>query len=192
MVTRASSNSGSSGAGYPPSAATFAAGLGLSNLDLAAFVPVGCLAPTTTFYDLLVFKTVAPLGAVTLMWTPAAAMHIARKDSAPAARTAARWSLFLMELIVSSVSTTVVQTFICDEFDGGDYLSAQLTLACDGSEQRRYYLGYAVFMVLVYPIGKPPCPHPWWSRCHALWCVTRADSDTSSVPPARSRAAPAL
>ena len=113
MVTRASSNSGSSGAGYPPSAATFAAGLGLSNLDLAAFVPVGCLAPTTTFYDLLVFKTVAPLGAVTLMWTPAAAMHIARKDSAPAARTAARWSFFLMELIVPSVSTTVVQTFIC-------------------------------------------------------------------------------
>ena len=115
--------------------------MGLSNLDLAVFVPVGCLAPTTTFYDLLVLKTVAPLGAVTLMWTPAAVKYIARKDSAPAARTAARWSFFLMELIVSS-----------DDY----YLSAQLTLACDGSEQRRHYLGYAVFFMLVYPVGKPP------------------------------------
>jgi len=156
VVTRASSNSGSSGAGYPPSAATFAAGLGLSNLDLAAFVPVGCLAPTTTFYDLLVLKTVAPLGAVALMWTPAAVKYIARKDSVPAARTAARWSLFLMELIVSGVSTTVVQTFLCDEFDDGRYLSAQLTLTCDGPGQRRFYVGYATFMTLVYPIGKPP------------------------------------
>ena len=162
VVTRASSSSGSSGEGYPSSAARFAAGLGLSNLDLATFVPVGCLAPTATYYDTLLLKTLAPLGIVALLWTPAAVKHITRKDSAPAARIAARWSLFLMELIVSGVSTTVVQTFICDEFDDGRYLSAQLTLACDGASPRRLYAAYAVFMVLVYPIGKLSCPRSWW------------------------------
>ena len=66
-----------------------------------------------TFYDLLVLKSVAPLGAVALMWTPAAIKYISRKDSVRAARTAALLSLFLMELIVSGVSITVVQTFLC-------------------------------------------------------------------------------
>ena len=89
------------------------------------------------------------------MWTPFAFKRITRKDAAPAARTAARWSLFLMEFVVSGVSTTVVQTLLCDSFDGGDqYLRVQLTLECDSSRERHFFEGYAVFMMLVYPIGK--------------------------------------
>ena len=108
--TSTSTSSGSDTGGYPPSATTFAAGLGLSNIDLAAFVQVGCIFPVTSFYDKLVFKTVSPVVVISLLWSPTLLKYITRKESANSARTAARWSLFLLELIVSSVSTSVVQT----------------------------------------------------------------------------------
>ena len=183
VVTSASSrSSSSSGEGYPKIVVTFAAALGLSNLDLVAFVPVGCLAPTTTFYDVLLFKTLAPLGAVALLWTPAAVKHITRKDSTPAARTAARRSFFFMELLVLSVSTTVVSTFICESFDNGDeFLSAHLSVACDGSGKRRFYQGYAICMVLVYPIGKSAGP-----SIAPLIARGAFDTDLAAVLPAVS------
>ena len=152
--TSTSTSSGSGTGGYPPSATTFAAGLGLSNIDLAAFVPVGCIFPATSFYDKLVFKTVSPVVVISLLWTPTLVKYITRKESANSARTAARWSLFLLELIVSSVSTSVVQTFACTGFDDDWYLTAELTLACDASPERKLYQAYSGFMIIVYPIGE--------------------------------------
>ena len=153
--TSTSTSSGSGTGGYPPSATTFAAGLGLSNFDIAAFVPVGCIFPAASFYDKLVFKTVSPVVVISLLWTPTLVKYITRKESANSARTAARWSLFLLELIVSSVSTSVVQTFACTEFkDDGGYLTAELTLACDASPERKFYQAFSGFMIIVYPIGE--------------------------------------
>ena len=156
MSTSASSSNGSSG--YPSSAVTLATALGLSNFDLAQFVPVGCLLPATTFYNLLIFKTLTPLVIVMLLCMRPTGRWITANDSArtaSATRTAARWSLFLMEMIISSVSTTIVRTFSCTKFDDGWFLSAQLTIPCDHSTRRTLYLAYAWFMLLVYSVGVP-------------------------------------
>jgi hypothetical protein len=108
-VSTSTNNSG----GYPPSAATFAAGLGATNFDLAAYVPVGCLFPAATFHDKLVFSTLAPLAIIAVLWVPSIKERIVGTRSVNAENTAGRWSLFLLELVVSSVSTTIVQTFWC-------------------------------------------------------------------------------
>jgi len=147
------SSDGSSG--YPPSAATFAAGLGMSNFDLGSFVPVACLFPATTFHDKMLFSTLAPLAPITLLWLPALNQRIKGTRSTKAEHLAARWSMFILEFIVSSVSTTVVHTFPCDTFDDGMFLRAELVLKCDGSYKRKLYLVYAWFALFAYPIGKP-------------------------------------
>ena len=85
--------------------------------------------------------------------------RIAGTRSAKAGQLAARWSVFLLEFVVSSVSTVVVQTFACDTFDDGHYLKTELVLKCDGSTTRKLYLAYAWIALLAYPIGKPPRKH---------------------------------
>ena len=142
--------------GYSPSAATFAAALGVSNFDILSFIPVTCLFPATTFYDKLLFSTLAPLVPIALLWLPAFKKRITGMRSTSDEQSATRWSLFLLEFIVSSVSTTVVQTFSCDTYDDGMFLRAELALKCDGSDERRLYLAYAWVALLAYPIGTPP------------------------------------
>ena len=129
----------------------------MTSLDLSAFVPVGCVLPTATFYDTLLFKTLTPLVIIVLLWTRPLIAYLTGKPVATVTnitRTAARWSLFLMEFIVSGVSTTIASTFSCQTFDDGSYLTAQMTLACDDSAERRSFLIVACLMTLIYPIGK--------------------------------------
>ena len=121
VVTRTSENaSGSSSSGYSSSATAFASDLGLSNLDFIAFVPVSCLFSATSFYDTLLFKTLSPLVVLALLWTIPTYRWITGKSTTHVRRTAAKWSLFLLEFIAASVSTTVTQTFECDEYDDDD------------------------------------------------------------------------
>ena len=149
--------------GYPSSAASFAAGLDFSNLDLASFVPAACLLPDADFHDKLLFSTLAPLAAVALLWMPSIKGCITATRSTTAERTATRWSTFVLEFVVSSVATNVVQTFRCTEFEDGRYLTAELVLKCDGSPKQNLYIYYAWVMVLLFPIGKPP--HTSWRHC---------------------------
>ena len=158
IVMGASVSSDGAG-GYSPSAATFAAALGVSNFDILSFIPVTCLFPATTFYHKLLLSTLAPLGVITLFWLPAFKRRITGTRSTKAERTAANWSIFLLEFIVSSVSTVVVQTFSCDKFDDELFLRAELVLKCDGSDERKLYLTHAWFALFVYPISKPS--HAW-------------------------------
>lgn len=153
MVTRSASST-RSGEGYPKAASSFAAVLGMSNLDIAAFVPLGCMAPEAGFYLKLQLKTLMPLGIIALLWVYPALTRATGGDSASATRLAAQWTLVGLKLVVSGVSTTIVTTFVCDEFENGYFLSDDLTLECDGSADRRGYLGFAAFMMLVYPLGK--------------------------------------
>ena len=39
------------------------------------------------------------------------------------------WSLLMMTIILPSLSTTIMETFVCEEFADGRFLSAQLTLS---------------------------------------------------------------
>ena len=150
IVTSASGSSSNDTGGYPSSAATFAAGLSVSNFDLASLVPVGCLLPATTFYDKLLFQTLAPLVVIALLWIPSITRSTKKTE-----RSAARWSTMLLEFVVSSVATIVVQTFQCDEFEDGKFLRVELLLSCKASAQRNFYLVFASVMVLVFPFGKP-------------------------------------
>ena len=89
--------------GHRSSASTFAAGLGLSNIHLESFMPVGCIFPAASFYEKLVFKTISRVVVISLVWTPAHIKHTTDKDWANSGRTSARWSLFLLEFIVPGV-----------------------------------------------------------------------------------------
>ena len=83
----------------------------MSNLDLVAFVPVRCVFPATTYYDTLVFSTVTPLAVIALLWTFPIGRRIIGKPVAGAEVALARFSLLALEVVVSSVSTTIVQVF---------------------------------------------------------------------------------
>ena len=155
VVVSANGSSSNNTGGYPPSASTFAASLSVSNFDLASLVPVGCLLPNTTFYDKLLFQTLAPLVGIALLWTPSIKRRIIGTRSTSTEQSAARWSMFLLEFVVSSVSTIVVQTYVCDGFDDGKFLRVELLLSCKASAQRNLYLAFASVMVLLFPFGKP-------------------------------------
>ena len=128
VVTSADATSNDS-AGYPSSAVSFAGFLGFFNLDIAAFVPVGCFAPNTTFYDTLVFKTVFPLILIGLLWSRPLRKMITGHRSVSDERCAARWSLFVLELVVLGVSTTIVQAFSCDQYEDGLFMRVQASVS---------------------------------------------------------------
>ena len=151
-----SSSNGDAGA-YPEPAASFAAALGVSNLDVLGFVPVNCIWPHTTFYHKLFVKTVGPLVPLVLLWMlpfSKAIRGITGEAYDKAWQLAAQLSLLWIELVLTSVSTTIVQTLVCDDFDDGRYLRAQLVLPCRGAN-RDFWVGYSIAMVLLYPVGAP-------------------------------------
>ncbi|CAM9747585.1 unnamed protein product, partial [Phaeothamnion confervicola] len=61
-------------------------------------------------------------------------------------------------LVYSAVSTAVLQTFACDDLPevGGRYLRADYSISCDGDAYRRART-FAIFMMLLYPLGIPAC-----------------------------------
>ena len=68
---------------------------------------------------------------------------------------AAKYSLVLMELVLPSVSTTIIEASRCSSFDGGErYLREQLTISCTSASRRTWEI-YTSLCVLLYPIGIP-------------------------------------
>ena len=128
-------------------------------------VPLSCVLHRTAFYQKLVVKAVGPVLVLALLWLKPLV------DGKPASsQLASKLSLLWLELIYTSVSTTIFETFACDEFDGERfYLRVELTLACDGSSVRQGWLIYATFMLLVYSLGAliPPC-------CDRNQCIKEA------------------
>ena len=107
-----------------------------------------------TFYNTLVIKTVVPLAVIALLWTRPLIYAVRSKPYAHAGQGAARISLFWMELVYVSVSTTIIQCFVCENIAGeGPRLRVQLSLPCDGTPRRRSFAYFSALMALVYPIG---------------------------------------
>ena len=171
VVTSTRASSDSSSGGHPSSATTFAAGLGLSNLDLVAFVPVRCVFPATTYYGTLVFSTVAPLAVIALLWAFPISQRVIGRRAANAERFVARLSLLVLEVVVSSVSTTIVRALSCEDFDNGSFLSVQLTLQCDASTKRKLYVAYR--SALLVGVGADS----WRVLCHVRELGLRNTSD---------------
>ena len=111
----------SGGSGFPEPAATFSRMLGVANFDVIGIIPMGCVLPEATFYSKLVAKTVGPIVPVALLWAwPAfhAITGAVKAQQEHSARFAAKYSLLWLELMLASVSTTIIETFVCREFDG--------------------------------------------------------------------------
>ena len=82
------------------------------------------------------------------------------------------WIFLFSFLFFPSASTSVFQTFNCDDdFDSGSsYLKAGYRLECDGSNYDGY-LGYALLMMLIYPIGIYLFISPFYSQFAKDWML---------------------
>ena len=142
---------------YPQPAASVAAAMGAANLDLFSFVSLRCMLPDTHFYTNLLIKTMAPFAVIALLFTYPLVLRASRKPYQKAWQTSARLSLFMLELVLPSTTTTIGQTLACDHFDNGWFLRAQLTIPCDGSRRRKVWVTYASLMIAIFPLGEDEC-----------------------------------
>lgn len=117
------------------------------------------------FYGRLLFATIAPLVVLAVL---AYASHFAQRRYKDSSRRMdevrgkhVSAALFVSFFVYSSVSYTVLQTYICDSLDDGEeYLQADYSLKC--STQRHIaYTAYASLMVIIYPVGIPAV-FSWW------------------------------
>ena len=134
-------------------AATLAAGLGVANLDVLSFVPLSCGFPTD-FYSILLIKSLGTLVPVGMLGIYPMTLRIRGKPYDDASQFAKRIALIWLEIVLPSVSVTIASAFVCEEFEHGFFLRAQLTLACDGSDRRMAWVYLASLMTLLYPIGE--------------------------------------
>ena len=153
VITQFASISQSTGDGqtYAEPATTFVQVLGVSNFDIFNIFYFKCALPTATFYTTLAVKcTLFPLGPVALLWTWAN-LGVTPAQRGAAYRKAAKLSLLWIEVILTTVSTTIAQTFICDFIDGEWRLRAELSLTCDSSSAiRRSWTTFAWIMLVGY------------------------------------------
>ena len=146
------------GGAFAEPAATFARMLGITNLDVFGFIPLGCVVNDSTFsfYTKLLVKVVGPIVPLVLLWARPLTNFTggARRDHS--VRFAAKWSLVWLELVLPSVTTTIVETYVCRRFDNGElFLNAMLTIPCDGSHRRRSWVLFASLAAAIYPLGVP-------------------------------------
>lgn len=144
---------------YPNSYERFLAILNVVNLDLAGLLSAGCLI-STNYYNRLLVSTLGPIAVLVVL---ACTYRVAtwRDSGAGSARRAVIWKkhtsimLLVAFLVYGSVSATVFGAFSCEELDDGvSYLRADYSVLCD-TTKHRWFQGYAVFMICMYPVGIP-------------------------------------
>ena len=143
---------------YPEPATSMANLLSVFNLEFISIYPPGCAAPHWNFYDTLRSVTLVPLAVLTLFWLYTLYSLSRKADSKAKKRAlgeALGYSALFLELILPSVSTTIAETFVCDRLGDEQFLRADLTIACDGGEERIWWQLYAMFFILVYPVMVP-------------------------------------
>ena len=106
-----------------------------------------------TFYSQVVFKVSAPVVAIGLIWCYPLSKVLRGQPSDEASNTVKRVALLMLELTLPSITTTLIQVFLCDRFDDGAFLRAMLTLRCDDSDTRARWVAFAVVGLVVYPLG---------------------------------------
>ena len=122
---------------------------------MLGFVPVGCVFPNTDFYLKVQVKTIGPVAAIALLWLYPGFCLTARLPHRQATQFASEYSLYLLELLLPSISTTLSQVLVCSKFEDGWFLRAQLTLRCDNSLRRQRWLAYTAVGIFVYPVCVP-------------------------------------
>ena len=144
------------GVKFPLQFTNFLSALNFVSFNIFVFIPLGCLSTTpTNFYYELTGITVG----VGLVFTALMIMDRITPASNTFYFSAGLTLLFFM---LPSVSTTVLTTLACEKFQDIDtsYLKVDLSITCKGedgfvSANRQFWVWYARFMILVYPIGIP-------------------------------------
>lgn len=146
------------GGAYPDMYQDFISKLKFINVDIGFFVSSSCVM-STNFYHRLLFSTILPLVVVLVVAVSYLVAKKRNKSSERALRAVKHKHLsavlFVAFFIYSSASSMIFQTFVCDKLDDGvSYLRADYSLTCSGSQYASYVV-FAIFMVVVYPIGIP-------------------------------------
>jgi len=131
--------------------------LGVTNLDVLGFVPLGCVFRNTNFYHKVLFQTISPVAIIALLWCYPILCALCGKSREVATRTVKRFALLLLVVCLPSISTSLIQVLVCDSFEDGSFLRAQLTLSCSDSEWRTQWVAIALVGIVAYPIGGAFC-----------------------------------
>ncbi|GMH62118.1 hypothetical protein TrLO_g3231 [Triparma laevis f. longispina] len=124
------------------------------NLDFLNMLPVGCVMSSFNYHHTLLIYTLVPF---LIGFNMIVAYLILRKKGKIAASNAIfSWFLFMMFLILPSVSSKILNTFACRYFDGsyGSFLKVDYSIDC-ASDDHVFYEAYAKLCILIYPLGIP-------------------------------------
>lgn len=142
---------------YPDAYRSFLDGVNVFNFDPGKIIRVGCFMQVN-FYQRLVVITSIPLvllGLLALIFGSTLCRYSSGNVRVEIRRRHISVILLLTFLIYSPVSSTIFQTFGCDNLDTGEsYLRADHSLVCYNMRHRAY-MAFAGVMVLVYPVGIP-------------------------------------
>ena len=150
---------------YPEPFEALVAWMSFIELDFVRIVPMSCMM-SYSFFDTLLASTLFPLILAAIILGAGKISSRMRRD--PADQRAAwiyahSWFLLLTYVVFTGTSTTVLRFFNCVEYESVDatgsletlrVLQADHSISCD-SPSYKAWTGYAVIMVLIYPIGIP-------------------------------------
>jgi hypothetical protein len=146
-----------------PFFSTLTSYLGILSFNLLSYFKFQCEIQVN-FYDKLLFITLLPLVLTPLLYLfyyLKAFFALLQNSNNPsfsywdAKRKATYSFLVILFVIFAPSSTIILQTFVCEDFDDGtSYMYADYHLSCH-TNTHQFYVLYAAFMVLLYPIGIP-------------------------------------
>ena len=135
---------------YPQPAESTNNVLALFSLKVLNFLPPECVNPDADFFTTLQIMTLGPIFAIPFIF-----FYYACIERAPDAKMKTLgMTIVLFELVLCGVTTTLFQTYECEDYGGKQHLKAQLSIECAGATYE-WWKRYAAFMTLVYPIGVP-------------------------------------
>ena len=124
----------------------------MSNFEFLEHLPLGCVASGMTYYHKVAVKVSSPVVIIVLLWCYPLSKALRGQSSEEASRTVKRVMLLLLELALPSITTSLIQVFLCTRFDNGSFLREELTLACDDSSGRALWVAFAAIGLVAYPI----------------------------------------
>ena len=122
---------------FPKEYKIFLSYLRFVNFDISAFLSYSCLIRGSlfgAFYDRLLLSTITPLLVLTLLaymfFISLERYRISRQHILEIRRRCLSAALFVLFFVYSSVSSTIFQTFSCDDISGVSYLRADYATLC--------------------------------------------------------------
>ena len=97
----------------------------------------------------------APLIVLALLACYPMSKMLRGQPSEEASRSAKRLALLLLEISLPTITTSLIQVFICQQFDNGWFLRESLTLPCDDSAQRKFWVVISAVVLVAYMVGVP-------------------------------------